>query len=176
MAEKEDASFSACLMSLRLYGLRGNKTQPEVGSAKVLSRQMQRKLMSSDVSVLFLGRVLHELCKTPRLYETPPASAGGPPFTPYSPGVHTRRDTPDPIPNSAVKPSGPMILSQDGKVGQCRALLKQALTSKTRGSLLLFLSIQPAETYLFALAGFFLTTVLSIAQYWKYFGTMSLSR
>jgi hypothetical protein len=43
------------------------------------------------------------------------------PHSPSLPGVHTQRGTPDPIPNSAVKPLGPMILSRDGKVGQCRA-------------------------------------------------------
>ena len=52
------------------------------------------------------------------------------------PGVHTQGATPDPIPNSAVKPLGPMILPCGGKVGQCRAFpFKQPRVRSTRGCL-----------------------------------------
>ena len=54
------------------------------------------------------------------------AEVAASPHSPYSPGVHTRRDTPDPIPNSAVKPLGPMILLHSGKVGQCRGFLHKS--------------------------------------------------
>ena len=51
------------------------------------------------------------------------------------PGVHTQGATPDPIPNSAVKPLGPMILPHGGKVGQRRAFPSMShATAMSRGS------------------------------------------